>query len=89
MHLISHVMFGLGLTLVAANVARADADAALVRHTLVSGGVTFSDGQRADWYLDQAGRLGVSPAQQGYKPSATDVQQFQIALQDELAKMGL
>ena len=57
--------------------------------TLVSGGVTFSDGQRADWYLDQAGRLGVSPAQQGYKPSAADVQQFQIALQDELAKMGL
>ena len=57
--------------------------------TLVSGGVTFSDGQRADWYLDQAGRLGVSPVQQGYKPSAADVQQFQIALQDELAKLGL
>jgi len=56
--------------------------------TLVSGKVTFSDGQKADWYLDQTGRLGVVPAQQGYKPAAADVQEFQLALQDELAKMG-
>ena len=55
---------------------------------VVSGKVTFSDGQKADWYLDQAGRLGVVPAQQDYKPSATDVQQFQTALQNELARMG-
>lgn len=56
--------------------------------TMVSGKVTFSDGQNADWYLDQTGRLGVVPAVQGYKPTAADVQQFQLALQDELAKMG-
>lgn len=55
---------------------------------IASGKVTFSDGQKADWYLDQAGRLGVVPAQQGYKPSAADVQQFQNALQNELARMG-
>jgi hypothetical protein len=55
---------------------------------MVSGKVTFSDGQKADWYLDQTGRLGLVPAQQGYKPSAPDVQQFQLALQDEMAKMG-
>ncbi|HZF02647.1 MAG TPA: hypothetical protein VE344_12230 [Methylomirabilota bacterium] len=55
---------------------------------VVSGKVTFSDGQNADWYLDQTGRLGVVPSQQGYKPSAADVQQFQAALQNELAKMG-
>jgi hypothetical protein len=55
---------------------------------IVSGKVTFSDGQNADWYLDQTGRLGVVPTQQGYKPSAADVQQFQTALQSELAKMG-
>ncbi|HXF11095.1 MAG TPA: hypothetical protein VN625_09945 [Desulfuromonadaceae bacterium] len=55
---------------------------------VVSGKVTFSDGQKADWYLDQMGRLGVVPSQQGYKPSAADVQQFQTALQNELAKMG-
>jgi hypothetical protein len=56
---------------------------------VVSGKVTFSDGQKAEWYLDQMGRLGVVPAQQGYKPPAADVQQFQIALQEELQKMGL
>jgi len=55
---------------------------------VVSGKVTFSDGQSADWYLDQTGRLGVVPRQQGYKPSAADVQQFQVALQTELARMG-
>jgi len=55
---------------------------------IVSGKVTFSDGQSADWYLDQTGRLGVVPKQQGYKPSAADVQQFQVALQNELARMG-
>lgn len=55
---------------------------------IVSGKVTFSDGQKADWYLDQMGRLGVVPAQQGYKPSAADVQEFQTALQGELARLG-
>ena len=55
---------------------------------IVSGKVTFSDGQQAEWYLDQTGRLGVVPRQPGYKPSAADVQQFQVALQNELARMG-
>ncbi len=55
---------------------------------LASGKVTFSDGQTADWYLDQTGRLGVVPKQPGYKPSTPDVQQFQAALQTELARMG-
>ena len=55
---------------------------------IVSGKVAFSDGQQADWYLDQTGRLGVVPKQQGYKPSAGDVQQFQTILQNELARMG-
>jgi hypothetical protein len=55
---------------------------------IVSGKVTFSDGQTAEWYLDQTGRLGVVPKQQGYKPSALDVQDFQLALQQEVAKLG-
>ncbi len=55
---------------------------------MVSGKVAFSDGQKADWYLDQTGRLGLVPTVPGYKPSAIDVQQFQLALQDEMAKMG-
>ncbi len=56
---------------------------------IVSGKVTFSDGQKAEWYLDQMGRLGVIPVQQGYKPPAADVQQFQTALQEQLQQMGL
>jgi hypothetical protein len=55
---------------------------------VVSGKVNFSDGQIADWYLDQTGRLGVVPKQQGYKPTAADVQEFQLALQQEVAKLG-
>jgi hypothetical protein len=55
---------------------------------IVSGKVTFGDGQKADWYMDQTGRLGVVPIQQGYKPSAADVQQFQATLQNELMRMG-
>lgn len=56
---------------------------------IVSGKVTFSDGQKADWYLDQTGRLGVIPGQQGYKPSAADVQEFQMSLQEQLQRMGI
>ncbi len=56
--------------------------------TIVSGKVTFSDGQTADWYLDQMGRMGVVPAQKGYKPSQADVMEFQELLQLELQKMG-
>jgi hypothetical protein len=56
---------------------------------IVSGKVTFSDGQSADWILDQTGRLGVVPKQTGYKPSAADVQDFQLTLQAEIAKLGL
>ncbi len=55
---------------------------------IVSGKVTFSDGQMADWLLDQMGRLAVVPKLQGYKPSAPDVQDFQLALQQEVAKLG-
>ena len=55
---------------------------------IVSGQATFSDGQQAEWYLDQMGRLGVIPKQPGYKPTADDVQQFQQALDQEMAKLG-
>src|SRR5215218_10287527 len=41
--------------------------------TIVSGKVTFTDGKSATWYLDQMGRLGVSPDEQGYRPPAGDV----------------
>jgi hypothetical protein len=55
---------------------------------VVSGKVTFSDANTAEWYLDQTGRLGFVPAQAGYRPSAPDLQQFQAALDAELRKLG-
>lgn len=55
---------------------------------LVSGKVTFSDGNSADWHLDQMGRLGLVAAQQGYRPSQEDLQIFQTQLQSELQSLG-
>ncbi len=55
---------------------------------MASGKVKFSDGKSADWYLDQMGRLGLTPAEKGYKPSPADLQDFQMALQSELERMG-
>lgn len=55
---------------------------------VVSGKVTFSDGNKADWYVDQMGRLGLAAQQPGYRPPAADMPQFQAALDNELAKLG-
>lgn len=55
---------------------------------LISGKVTFSDGNTAEWYLDQMGRLGVAPTVKGYKPSQDDVAAFQMELQMQLQRMG-
>lgn len=55
---------------------------------VVSGRVTFSDGKGGAWLIDQMGRPGLVPDQQGYRPSQPDIAQFQVQLQDELAKMG-
>ena len=55
---------------------------------IVSGKVTFSDGQSADWYLDQDGRVRLAPKVAGYKLTAADAQQFQLSLQTELARLG-
>lgn len=55
---------------------------------LVSGKVSFTDGNKAEWYLDQTGRLGLVPQQAGYRPPSNDLQQFQTALESELAKAG-
>ncbi len=49
--------------------------------TMISGKVTFSDGENADWYLDQMGRLGLNPTTIGYRPAERDVLAFQVELQ--------
>ncbi len=57
-------------------------------HALVSGKVTFSDGETAEWMLDQTGRLGLNPATPGYRPSEADVMTFQQELQRVVQGLG-
>jgi hypothetical protein len=48
---------------------------------LISGRVTFSDGEDAEWMLDQMGRLSLNPSKIGYRPTEKDVLAFQMELQ--------
>ncbi len=55
---------------------------------VISGKVTFSDGQAAGWYLDQTGRLGLDADTPGYRPSEQDVIDFQNELQSLARTQG-
>jgi hypothetical protein len=55
---------------------------------LVSGKVTFSDGETAIWMLDQTGRPGLDPDTPGYRPSQEDIMEFQIQLRSLIQKSG-
>lgn len=55
---------------------------------VVSGRVKFSDGQGGAWLIDQMGRPGLVTDQQGYRPSPGDIAEFQVQLQNELARLG-
>lgn len=56
---------------------------------LVSGSVTFSDGETMGWQLDQMGRLGLLPGStEGYRPSEEDIAAFQMELQSILQRQG-
>jgi hypothetical protein len=55
---------------------------------MISGRVTFSDGQKAEWYLDQMGRLGLNPTTAGYRPNKQDVMDFQIELEKLARSQG-
>jgi len=56
---------------------------------MASGTATFSDGVKSPWYLDQFGRLGLTPKDEAYKPSDEDLAEFQKKLQAELQKTGM
>jgi len=64
-------------------------DAVTRPNALVSGRVTFSDGQGAAWLVDQYGRPGLVPDTKGYRASPQDMQDFQVALEKELVRLGL
>ncbi len=55
---------------------------------MVSGDVTFSDGTKARWLIDQYGCFGLEPETPGYRPSPADMQAFQNTLRDELRRHG-
>ncbi len=44
---------------------------------MVSGTVTFSDGMKGRWMIDELGRPSVDPDQAGYQPSEADLVAFQ------------
>lgn len=47
---------------------------------MVSGTVTFSDGMKALWLIDEMGRPSIDPDQPGYQPSEADLVRFQAEL---------
>lgn len=51
---------------------------------LVSGRVTFSDGETGVWMVDQAGRPGLDPDTAGYRPTQEDIIEFQKQLRQLL-----
>jgi hypothetical protein len=57
--------------------------------TLVSGKVTFSDGETGVWMLDQTGRPGLDPDTPGYRPTQEDIIEFQHQLRTLIQKSGL
>ncbi len=52
--------------------------------TMVSGKVTFSDGKRVPWFLDNHGRLSLRPEDPAYQPPPADIPAFQQQLQQLL-----
>lgn len=56
---------------------------------MVSGKVTFSDGESAIWMIDQTGRPSLDPDTSGYRPSEEDVLAFQKQLSELVRGAGL
>jgi len=69
---------------------RVEVDALMRPGSLVSGTVHFSDGKSLGWQLGATGQLGLIPDENNpeYRPSATDLEEFQVQLQDVLQKKG-
>jgi len=55
---------------------------------LVSGKVTFSDGETGIWMLDQYGRPGLDADTPGYRPTPEDIVEFQKQLSELVRKNG-
>ena len=61
-------------------------DQVAVPGAMVSGRVVFSDGERARWYVDDLGRLGLETETPGYRPSEGELSSFQAELRKALGE---
>lgn len=64
-------------------------DAVPLPGSLVSGKVTFSDGELGVWTLDQTGRPTLDFDTVGYQPSREDIMEFQVQLRALIEQSGL
>jgi hypothetical protein len=64
-------------------------DAVPLPDALVSGKVTFSDGESGIWTLDQTGRPSLDFNSPTYQPSREDIMEFQQQLRALIEKSGL
>ncbi|MDF1814500.1 MAG: hypothetical protein P1V20_20000 [Verrucomicrobiales bacterium] len=55
---------------------------------LISGSVTFSGGEEADWWLDQMGQLGMNPKTEGFRPNQEQMMSFQQELKKAVEERG-
>jgi hypothetical protein len=71
-----------------AGVVTVEVDTIAQPHAMVSGLVTFSDGEKADWYIDHQGRPGMAARTPGYRPTPQDINDFQVKLDAALRQAG-
>lgn len=71
-----------------AGVVTVEVDTISQPHAMVSGHVTFSDGEKADWYIDHQGRPGMAARTPGYRPTPQDIADFQTKLDAALRQAG-
>jgi hypothetical protein len=66
-----------------------DLDKIAIPGAMVSGKVTFSDGQKATWYIDEMNRLGLGGVPPTYQPPKADISAFQQELDRLLQQSGM
>ena len=59
-------------------------DEIVIPGMMFSGKVRFSDGEKALWYVDESGRLGLDPDTAGYRPTQDDIIAFPTQLKQML-----
>lgn len=63
---------------------RVSRDEIVIPGMMFSGKVQFCDGEKALWYVDESGRLGLDPDTPGYRPTQDDIIAFQTQLKQIL-----